>query len=979
MSDVVGIDEKYTLWKLLKEFKVVIPIIQRDYAQGRTSDNASAIRDELLDSIYNALTTAQPLDFDFVYGTVEDNTLYPLDGQQRLTTFYLLHWYLAQKEGRMEVAIPVLSNFTYETRVSSRKFCNMLMGVEYTPTEDALPSAFIKNENGYFRAWNTDPTISHMLTMLDAIHAKFFETEGLFDLLVSEDDPILTFNFLPMEHYALTDDLYIKMNARGKALTVFENFKAKFIQHMKELDLPYEHFENCIDGCWTDLLWDYRDVDNTVDDQFMNLFCYITEMLFLETSEPREGDSPFRTSKIRGLIDYYEEEKNVTDLYSYLDLWKDKDDAVLVLSEVFTNSNDDSKVKLFDGSPDLFSSIINGESVSLANKLLLFSVMKRLVVLGKDTNMDNLKDFVRVVRNFLLNTRMFIRKKCSFSPDLRYGRHAIPIMQNFINMLVDEDDPYDALVNLEFEGINSEILALEKGKAQIILDCPQKRKTIQGLEDLNLFKGSIFNVLPYVESNDDEFLVENMEILSQCDNARVIQALLSIKDYGIKIGSSAYGDRYFYGNIEDWYSIFTYNGGQEYTDFICTFIEQFENTESNKVEDALGELAEKNLPTISINDWRYTLVKYYRTIDRWKGLIDHPFLIFAKEECTDGSLRLHRINGFILNAWHVVPEYLEIKAQLGKLCTGEIRSYECDEDNEGAIYLSCVGGLSVQFDSDGTFSCEFRDEDAKWVNETIEKYHTIDIENMDRVETAVLLCRMLTEKSDEIYGASPLDSLDDNDDGYTADSDKITKDLPQDDYEVETSDSETSAAETTSYAVITDSIYNHSEQAETYKEFLKTLFGSDVVLPDNIDEIFVEQVNTITHAKARAVLWKLWKEGKSAKQIAKEMSITIQYVYSLRDRGMRMMRHPSRLRYFKEGLTKAQAVKTKRYDAQTPIDELNLSIKVYNSLKRAGINTVGDLDQRTQKELLQIHNFGKSALNSLIESLDEAGIELRNY
>lgn len=109
---------KYTFWKLLSEYQVEIPIIQRDYAQGRNS--AKAIRSELLDSIYSALVNGKSIDFDFVYGSTEDcerkegttvKKLYPLDGQQRLTTFYLLHWYLAQKEKRIDEARAVLKNF----------------------------------------------------------------------------------------------------------------------------------------------------------------------------------------------------------------------------------------------------------------------------------------------------------------------------------------------------------------------------------------------------------------------------------------------------------------------------------------------------------------------------------------------------------------------------------------------------------------------------------------------------------------------------------------------------------------------------------------------------------------------------------------------------------------------------------------------------------------------------------------------------
>ena len=311
MSDMQGENNsKYTFWMLLSEYTIKIPIMQRDYAQGRKSEAVEAIREELLDSIFNALVTEKNMDFDFVYGTLKGGILYPLDGQQRLTTLYLLHWYLACKEGYIDDAREVLHHFSYETRISSREFCEKLIDLDYVPQEDETPTDYIKNQNIYFDLWDNDPTISHMLVMLDSIHKKFFDVElEMFPLLVRDIDsvPIITFNYLPMENYALTDDLYIKMNARGKNLSDFENFKAKFLQHMKKNGLPYKHFEESVDTSWTDLLWDYRsEVDNTIDEQFMYLFLYFTEMLYLEHSEQQDGNSPFKVTDIRGLISFYD-------------------------------------------------------------------------------------------------------------------------------------------------------------------------------------------------------------------------------------------------------------------------------------------------------------------------------------------------------------------------------------------------------------------------------------------------------------------------------------------------------------------------------------------------------------------------------------------------------------------------------------------------------------------------------------------------
>ena len=86
----------------LKEEKVdfiEIPIIQRDYAQGRKTKSVQRIRERFLNVLYDALTEkTDPVQLDFIYGSVVDKKFIPLDGQQRLTTLFLLHWYIAKHE-----------------------------------------------------------------------------------------------------------------------------------------------------------------------------------------------------------------------------------------------------------------------------------------------------------------------------------------------------------------------------------------------------------------------------------------------------------------------------------------------------------------------------------------------------------------------------------------------------------------------------------------------------------------------------------------------------------------------------------------------------------------------------------------------------------------------------------------------------------------------------------------------------------------
>jgi len=64
-------------------------------------------------------------------------------------------------------------------------------------------------------------------------------------------------------------------------------------------------------------------------------------------------------------------------------------------------------------------------------------------------------------------------------------------------------------------------------------------------------------------------------------------------------------------------------------------------------------------------------------------------------------------------------------------------------------------------------------------------------------------------------------------------------------------------------------------------------------------------------------------------------------------------------------------------DLEKPIEDLDLSERPRNCLKRAQVNTVGELLEKTEDDLLAITNFGQKSLDEVIEKLDERGLTLR--
>ena len=59
------------------------------------------------------------------------------------------------------------------------------------------------------------------------------------------------------------------------------------------------------------------------------------------------------------------------------------------------------------------------------------------------------------------------------------------------------------------------------------------------------------------------------------------------------------------------------------------------------------------------------------------------------------------------------------------------------------------------------------------------------------------------------------------------------------------------------------------------------------------------------------------------------------------------------------------------------IEELDMSVRSFNCLKRAGIDTVEDLINRTEEEMMKVRNLGKKSLEEVIQKLHSLGLDLK--
>jgi len=145
--------ELYSFYELVESYKVKVPIIQRDYAQGRKCN--VTICENFLKALKDSIISDKTINLDFIYGNVEDDVFLPLDGQQRLTTLFLLHWYAYAKEINTENTVKEnLKKFSYETRLSSRRFCEALLDNTITiESSSQTISEQILDSKWFFISW----------------------------------------------------------------------------------------------------------------------------------------------------------------------------------------------------------------------------------------------------------------------------------------------------------------------------------------------------------------------------------------------------------------------------------------------------------------------------------------------------------------------------------------------------------------------------------------------------------------------------------------------------------------------------------------------------------------------------------------------------------------------------------------------------------------------------------------------------------
>jgi hypothetical protein len=589
--------EKLTFLELIDKYKIEIPIIQRDFAQGR--DGKEELRKNFLNSLRESIE-GKPLELDFVYGDVEKNVLKPLDGQQRLTTLFLLHWYIALKESKLDKDLKnLLSKFTYETRMSSREFCiglinqgieyKKLLETDYHDKEKTKPkynelSKTIIDSSWFFLSWKRDPTIKSMLSMLDVIYQTLKDKSEVWDKLKN-----ISFHFIELQNFGLSDDLYIKMNARGKALTDFENFKAKFEQYLKQVIyktddkgdeihingekillkdhwekdlilneenkdfwlLTQKTFAHKIDTVWTDFFWNYKNEKNIIDEQFLNFFRTFAVINYSIKSNSknnfRENVDLLRSNETISFNNYFELECLDENYFNTLKSVLNKIASKSGLKKYLNDLTYTDEEKIFKGVIKQIeiqdnNNLIKNE-LTYPDLVIAFAYYQYLAK-EDDVNVENFNNWMRIVRNLVEAHRLYYDNANTFADSLLFFSNLINHRNNIIEYFKD-------FVNTKDKAFPEFIIEEEKLKAKLISESDNWKIAIIEIENHGYFNGQIGflldwcknedgtrNILKFNEYSNKIKAIFHSEGLVSFENYLFERALLATGDYLLKKSSN---------------------------------------------------------------------------------------------------------------------------------------------------------------------------------------------------------------------------------------------------------------------------------------------------------------------------------------------------------------------------------------------------------------------------------------------------------
>jgi hypothetical protein len=485
---------------------VVIPMFQRDYAQGRKDKRTTQVRERFAESLAQSICENERLSLGLVFGSQQpDSEIWHLhDGQQRLTTLHLLHWYVAARANLDCWPSDFLNRFRYETQIAARDFCAN-MASSRIDFKDVNPSKAIQEQGWFHPSWERDQSVSGMLVMLDALHAALGKA-GINDWsvewqkLTSKEDCPIRFHWQDMGPINAGQDFYIKLNGRGRSLTDFEHFKAWLVNHLEKE--PNQEDWKQLDTHWTDLFWTRRNEEGEeIGDAMLSFFHgVVLNLLLAEPDSSAQKNlvdevikgAPLKREELQALYT----KGNVENLFHLLKTLSKEGFSGKLHKEL-----DASHVSLFeDNRLQDFRWLTGWHKSVLVSRALAFAAFDFIRIYEwEQSSLDSpeFSKWMRLVRNLVENSTL---NNVTFPNVIRSLRNLLK--------KIGTTSVFEQLVKLEktdFPGLDDKQLNEEIGKAKLKLKNGDWIEALNNAEDHPLFQGQIAWLLrvPGVDDSSD--------------------------------------------------------------------------------------------------------------------------------------------------------------------------------------------------------------------------------------------------------------------------------------------------------------------------------------------------------------------------------------------------------------------------------------------------------------------------------------------
>lgn len=674
---------------------ILIPELQRDYVQGATETVIVPFIDKLLED---------DCDLNYIYGYNENGCFVPVDGQQRLITLWTLYLYLhcsLYPSDLFEVAL------SFQSREFANEFCQRLrknLGYVLKNLDSSKDlDKEIENQNWFIHSWSRNMTVVNILNTLRYINKRLKHkvVVNIYNRFFGSSSPV-TFAFLNMdEKNGLDDDIYIKMNGRGRQLSMFENLKSWMDQKVSHMPFA-KKWKGYMDNRWTALFWKNRNLTQEhpeeIDDEQLHLFCNL--LVLFHVKEPNILLEAISNS------DFKEE------LRDFLELTDDDVSAEMFFNRILSNLTKGKMLPLvwlerLNMMPDSFFTFVfdalntlSAQSLAINDSELYFGgsepdsdTRKKItrvyelcmtessfgrtlpllysVICYKDSSVTNLCDWLRVIRNLILNRE---EKDGEKNADLR---NVMSCIERFANKAADENileylsgENVTEDKEIHQRGILNQLKAFsnQQIREEIRKSEPKMREFLPDfmtMENMRFFSGRIsalFNIIPEesFDSSNVHSTVTLLKIIFSGGDNGVTSRFDDINQHYFRRILMTY-EPYYYGvewrgyrslcsGLDQWRR---YVRGKDAPEALIGFVKEYalknlsEEELFNDVKGKVEAISLNYLKNISISKtdtFKYHFIHHPGVWDYMKTKLtiwgDNPFDIVLKKSDSNNSNRM---------------------------------------------------------------------------------------------------------------------------------------------------------------------------------------------------------------------------------------------------------------------------------------------------------------------------------------------------